>query len=256
MTQQRQPRRAKDRLIKLLRRAISSGQLPRGQRLTEVSLGKALGISRTPVREALQTLHLFGLLTRHESGRGFEVKGYTLEEARDIYFVRTVLEEAGAERAARRVTEEDIALLFDILERERHDLEQGVPRTVRTTLYDLHSQIIRLSGSAQLQRSYANLLDNVAMIVTTREPEPDATWNSHKEHAAIVDALSRRDPEAAKRRVREHLQTSLQYLLADPSRLEPREEPLQVVLERLSAEFDKAKESAAGNGGKDPEKDG
>lgn len=232
-----QPGRAKERLIKVLREAIANGQLPRGQRLTELSLVEALGMSRTPVREALQTLYHRGLLVQHESGRGFEVKGYTVDEACDIYFVRSVLEEAAVQRAAASATADDIAELRHVLDQERSDLEQGVFHTLQTTTYDMHAVLVRMSGSAQLRRSYTNLVDQIRMIITTRKPAAETMWTTHGEHVAIVDAVANRDGALAQRLMRQHLQTAADYLRSDPSRLEPRPQPLELVLDRLRTDL-------------------
>lgn len=231
------PTRAKERLINVLREAIASGQLPRGQRLTELSLVEALGISRTPVREALQTLYHLGLLTQHESGRGFEVKGYTVEEACDLYFVRSVLEEAAVKRAAKLVTDDDIAELRHMLAEERADLERGVFHTFQTSRHDVHGALVRLSGSVQLQRSFATLVDQIRMVVTARRPDAEIMWNTHREHVAIVEAVAARDGDLAQQLIRQHLQHAVDYLRADPSRLEPSPQPLDLVLDRLRADL-------------------
>lgn len=232
------PAQVKDLLIEHLREAIASGRLPAGKRLTELRLAEGLGVSRTPVREALHALSHLGIITQHESGRGFEVRGYSLEEIKDVLYVRAVLEGAAAERVARHPSDEAIARLRDIVERERMLIESDTYPPARQTRHVFHSTVMELAGSRELQAMFDNVFDKLRMISTTGERAYENRWNSHHGHHAIVEAIAAGDPNRARELMVEHCEMAMRTLMQDPVRLrvaQPR--PLQQVLDGVRDGF-------------------
>ena len=103
-----------DQVFERLETEILSGQYPRGELLTELKLCQALGVSRTPVREALHRLQQEHIV--EETGKGFKVLGITREDLADIMEMRLRLESFAAARAAERITEEQLKQLEDTLD--------------------------------------------------------------------------------------------------------------------------------------------
>lgn len=230
------PAQVKDLLIENLRQAIVAGRLPPGQRLTELRLAEGLGVSRTPVREALMALHHLGLVTQHHSGRGFEVRGYSLDEARDLIYVRSVLESAAAERIARNPSPAAIDRLRQLVAEEREQLERGEYATLKAGGHVFHVTLVKSSGSDELLFLFTNVLDKLRAIFTSGGPAYDNRWRSHEGHRDIVEAIAAGEPELARRLVREHCHMAWETLTQDPVRLAAQQRPLQSVLEELRGE--------------------
>src|SRR5579864_9777932 len=108
-------RNASAAATELIREAIIDGRLPPGQRLKEEELAQELGISRTPVREALLILQAEGLVTAVPN-RGAVVRTYTESDLVDMYELRALLESFAAHQAAKRITEAQLAALSDSCE--------------------------------------------------------------------------------------------------------------------------------------------
>lgn len=232
------PAQVKDLLIEHLREAIASGRLPPGQRLTELKLAKGLGVSRTPVREALMTLNHIGLVAQHKSGRGFEVRGYSLKEARDILYVRSILEGAAAERLAQGTPEDTIAKLHELVRWEREQLEQGTYPTLKAEGHLFHATIVESAGSRELQFLFNNVLDKLRMIITSGIPDNESMWESHRDHLGIVEAIATGDPGLARQLVINHCDLAMRTLMRDPVRLAERARPLKLVLDDVRERFD------------------
>lgn len=234
------PVQVKSLLIEQLREAIASGRLPPGQRLTELKLANGLGVSRTPVREALMALNQLGLITRHESGRGFEVRGYSLKEAKDILYVRAILEGGAAELLAGKPSPDVIERLREILAWERDQLEQGVYPTLRRGGHRFHETIVQSTGSRELQTQFRNVLDKMRTISTSDAVAFENRWRSHEDHCGIVNAIASGDGNLARQRVMDHCNMALETLMRDPARLGERRRPLQLILDDVREQLDQS----------------
>ena len=103
MTEEQQSMPLREAVFMSLRKAILTGKLKPGERLTEVKLGKLLGTSRTPIREAIRKLELEGLVTIIP-GSGARVSGMTVEDLQEVMQVRSALEQLSAGLASERIT--------------------------------------------------------------------------------------------------------------------------------------------------------
>jgi DNA-binding GntR family transcriptional regulator len=130
----------------VLRQMVQRGELAPGERLVEERLAEQLGLSRTPVREALHRLEQEGLLLKRPRG-GYEVRNLTIEEVEEVAGVRAVLAAYAAERAAGRISPEELILL----EQNIKDFGQAIEANDEDTLLDLnsdfHSRILQASAS-------------------------------------------------------------------------------------------------------------
>lgn len=199
----------------LLREMLRDGRWQVGDRLpNEVQLAADLGVGRSSVREAVRLLARDGLLdVRHGSGTYVAVPD-VLRRARtlEIYEVRRALEVEAARLAAERVRPEDLETLRARL-RERQDHLTSDPAAFVRADLDFHRAIVELSGNAVLLGLYDSTMPALAEVLTemmASEQVPDVSGA----HAGLLDALVRRDAQAAITATVEHLETVMEYLRA------------------------------------------
>lgn len=186
-----------------LRQAILEQELKPGARLPEDEIGAPFGISRTLVRQALQRLHADGLV---ELGgkRTATVARPTAEEARDVFRVRRALE-----REALRILAEDWrpeigAALEGHLRAERRAMEVRDDRAGVRLAWEFHLLIAELTGNGLMEAWIGQLVVRCSLILAVHG-RPHAAECSVAEHAAVLEALRRGDPEEAARLMDHHL---------------------------------------------------
>lgn len=185
-----------------LQEAIRSGRYQPGQQLRQTQLAQDLGIGSTPVREAVLELLARGVLVQ-ESHHSVRVAELDLERLRNIYRVRALLETEAARLGVAKIGDEAIAAMTALLrEMERANREGDIPAVARAdgqfhrTLYAAADNPILLDLIDQVGMSFpGSILWNV----------PGRIAHSLKEHAAILKAVSRRDPTAAGSAIEHHL---------------------------------------------------
>jgi DNA-binding GntR family transcriptional regulator len=188
-----------------LEELIIYGGLAPGEHLVEVNIAKRLGVSRVPVREALQLLHRDGWVDLRPRQGAF-VHQPTVEEVEDVFSVRTILEVESARLAASNATDESVQMLEDILRTGKVALERANERELVLLNSQFHSSVTRLGGNRVLESLIAGLDKRIrwyfAPVVRYRGPE---SW---REHAEIVDAIAARDPERACEAMRRHAEVT------------------------------------------------
>lgn len=199
-----------------LRRMILSGGLPAGTRLQEQVLAEQLGVSRTPVREAIGRLTAEGLVARPNGGTPV-VHKITVGEIMEILHVRRLLECETARQAAhgQPPVEQFLALRAKIdrfLQGERPSAEEHLEVDER-----LHDLIAAASGSQLLRELVGSLKVKTRMFDNGSIPERFEP-GCH-EHVAIIDAILARDPALAEAQMRSHLENARAAILAHLSRL-------------------------------------
>jgi DNA-binding GntR family transcriptional regulator len=192
-----------------IRKAILSGMYEPGQRLSEVEIGAALGISRGPVRESIRALASEGLLELVPH-RGPVVKKFTHDEFQQLYEVRRALEGFAALLAAQRATPDEVAQLRNVLAKALKAADTEEPAANVPGL-DFHQSLIQVARSGQLQ-IFTDDVDTKLRLARTRSGTiPKRARESHSEHVAIVDAIEAGDGEAAERLMRAHLVQSQRH---------------------------------------------
>ncbi|MBB4932728.1 DNA-binding GntR family transcriptional regulator [Lipingzhangella halophila] len=189
-------------------------KLPPGQHLVETELADWLGVSRQPVREALQRLSNEGWVDLRP-GYGAFVHEPSESEAEQLLAVRALLETEAASLAAGNTGAEDIQQLRDLWRRGVAALERGDYDTVQDANAELHRLVTELSGNRVLADLAAQVARRVrwfyAFVVQYRGRE---SWD---EHAQIIDAIATGDPESAGRLMREHTDATRRMYLAHAS---------------------------------------
>jgi DNA-binding GntR family transcriptional regulator len=188
---------------------IVYGTLEPGEHLVEGALAERLGVSRQPVREALQSLASVGFIELH-SGRGAFVHRPTPREVYDTFHVRAVLEADAAAQAASVIDDDTLAELSRIVDQGLALANGGDPRTLLDLNATFHDLITGASGN-RVSRQFLDDLKRriawfLATIISNRAP---SSW---EEHALILEALRRRDPVAVSDLVRQHVERSLELV--------------------------------------------
>lgn len=192
------------RVFNKLREDILSGVYKENEELKENTIGIELGVSRTPVREALRQLELEGLVTLIPN-KGAYVTGITQKDIHDIYVIRSYLEGLCAKWACEHITDAQIEALEEIL--YLSDFHTG--RSHKEQLVELdnkfHELIYKASGSKILEHVLSDFHHYVERVRKITLAMPSRAKESSKEHAAIVDAIKKRDGELAEALAHEHI---------------------------------------------------
>ncbi|WP_081736751.1 GntR family transcriptional regulator [Arthrobacter sp. MA-N2] len=196
----------------MLRAAITSGEMSPDQHFSAIGLAEKLGVSRTPVREALQLLEKEGIV-RIEKNRGVRVLQMSLEEIVQIFQIRIILEPPAAARAAEAATDEDLAhfrlLHGRILDAAASDDGPGTLQADK----DFHLFLMGLAGNPRLTALDSELRNLVLAHGLVTIPAARSSQDLANDRKEILGALERRDPRAAADAVRDHVTRTAQLLI-------------------------------------------
>ncbi len=196
----------RERAYEHLKSAILGGKYKPGHRLTEEALARELGISRTPVREALYKLESEGLITPLET-RGFVTASDSKEEVEEIFEIRGVLEGYALRLVAADIDDETLEALGGIVDKASHALETNDMETVFRCNTEFHDRLQAMV--AHKQRLHGMIVHLRRYILRYRRStlmHPDGGRRTAEGHQKIVMALRLRDPDLCERVMREHIQ--------------------------------------------------
>lgn len=198
------------RAVDVLRTMVLRGQLASGERLNEVELAGALGISRGPLREAIQRLRSEGLLTA-VSGRGAYVRTFTPESLGDLYEVRIALEVHAVRLAAQAARAADVDALRSMLDETGEAVTVGssYPETL-----DFHQRLVALSGNDALCDAATEVHRQVSLARSRSGQVSERAREALDEHRAVLEAVALGDVERAAELMTQHLRSSLRSALA------------------------------------------
>lgn len=188
-----------------LREAIISGVLEPAERLMEIQLAEEMGVSRTPVREAIRKLELEGFVVMIPR-KGAYVAGVSHKDVADVFEIRSALEGLAAGLAAERITEEEIEQMERIL-LYRQGEEMNLEEIVETDT-DFHALVYRASRNERLIQILANLREQIQRFRATSLAVPGRIKDAIDEHRGIVEALARHDVEEAQALASAHIVTA------------------------------------------------
>ena len=178
-----------------LRHAISTGALLPGQQLVQESLAESFGVSRVPLREALQVLEGEGQVV-HEAHRGYFVAELSIDDLVEVYRLRALLEGEAARAALPLLTEDDITLLAHILEGVDRAADIGDVGTMTQANRQFHFALIDAAQMPRLSRIVSSLWDATDVYRTVYYGAEAHRARVAHEHAAILAAIRRRDADA------------------------------------------------------------
>lgn len=197
----------------LIREQIVAGAFPPGTQLGEVSLAMQLGVSRGPVREALQRLIQEGLLEGRPH-RGVFVSELSVDDIADVYRARRAVERAAAELVLERHDSQLLEGLARLVER----MEAAADRGRWANLVDLdrrfHQDLVEASGSARLARMFRTLAAETALCLAALESAYPLRDEIAAEHHRLLEALEAGDLHRVLECIDEHLDQAVQHLRA------------------------------------------
>ena len=204
----------------LILEAIEAGVYQPGNRLVESELAEHLGVSRTPVREALQRLETQSMLRR--DGRSLIVASLDHNQLSELYAVRTELEGLAARLAARHATDEELRVLRRMVDEDRA-LVGGDPRQLSQANKRFHRQIHLASHNRFLVQQLDLVHRSMALLATTSLAAKGRDGVAIDEHESIVAAIEARDGEVAYAALKNHISRAFETrLLVDAGELETR----------------------------------
>lgn len=193
----------------LILEAIEGGIYRPGNRLVESELAERFGVSRTPVREALQRLETQSMLAR--DGRSLIVASLDHNQLAELYVVRAELEGLAAKLAARHATPEEIRVLTDMVDEDRAHL--GDPAAMSRANRRFHKQIHLASHNRYLVQQLDLVHRSMALLATTSLAAEGRGEAALSEHAAIVAAIAAGDAAAAQAALRAHISKAFETRL-------------------------------------------
>jgi len=200
-----------------VRAAIIDLRLQPGEALREAAIAAQLGVSKTPVREALGRLEQEGLVDA-TSFKGAVVSGYSRKDLVEIYELRGLLEGAAIRAAAEDASDETLARLRAIVERSRQLREAGEFEALATLLGEFDDVVYAQVTNSRIAALIENVRAHLARIGKLTEKIPGRVEASVEEHARIVDALASGDADSAEHVLRSHLASLLGDQLAQTDR--------------------------------------
>lgn len=194
----------RDVVFKTLREAILKGNLAPGERLMEIQLANQLGVSRTPIREAIRKLELEGLVIMIPR-RGAEVARITEKDLKDVLEVRTSLEELAISLACERISDVSVEALKEALKNFEAAINGGDVTKIAESDVAFHDIIFAATDNARLIQIVNNLREQ--MYRYRLEYLKDYTTHDrlYKEHEEIVAAIADRDKALARKLIVEHI---------------------------------------------------
>ncbi len=199
-------------VFEALREAIVKGVLKPGERMMEIQLAEEMGVSRTPVREAIRKLELEGLVAMVPR-KGAYVASLSMKDIVEVFEIRGALEGLAAELAAERITPEELEELERFLLRINESIETKDLTLMVEVDTDFHSQLYRASRNERLSQVISNLREQIQRFRKTSLSLPGRMRAALEEHKQIVEAISARDGALARRLAEEHIENAENSLM-------------------------------------------
>jgi DNA-binding GntR family transcriptional regulator len=201
-----------DEAADVLREMILAGHVRAGERVNEVALAQQLGISRSPIREALSALASEGLV-EFTPGRGASVVESSSELVRQLGEVRVALECQAARLVAARIPEAELNDLDHLLEATETVLVTKTDAPYPRQL-DFHDQLLVATGNLELQRLGRSVITRLQLARARSGSAPSRARRAAEEHRAIFEAIRGGDVDAAEQAMRSHLRTAIDSAVA------------------------------------------
>ena len=203
----------RDVVFNTLRQAIITGEFAPGERLMEIALANRLGVSRTPVREAIRKLELEGLV-KIIPNKGAYVTGITPKDVQDIYMIRSILEGMCARWATEHITPEQIEQLEEIVLLSEFHLKKDKDKVVQVSDLDgkFHHVLYEASNSRIMEHTLSDFHKYVKMARMLSVGAKNRAEKSIEEHKAILEAIKKGDADEAERLANLHIMHVMENL--------------------------------------------
>jgi DNA-binding GntR family transcriptional regulator len=194
----------REQVYKRVSDLILSGRIAPSDRIVENKLAKQLGVSRTPVREALHVLEMEGFLISIPR-IGYQVKELQWEEVAEICEIRKVNETLAARWAMERITPELLNSLKENLDQAEADIKGGKSERFIARDADFHEILVRASGSRRLVEISQILRRHMFLYRIESVSKPDGALRAIESHRRIIDRLKERDMKGVEKAIHDHL---------------------------------------------------
>jgi DNA-binding GntR family transcriptional regulator len=188
---------------KYIKRKILQNEIDFRQGLKEEDFSRELGLSRTPVREALIMLEKEGLLAR-SLGRGFHVQNFSMKHIHDFYEFRDILETASTDYIIANVTDKDVDELSNFLQKVDKIIQKGKTGAALAAGLEFHIRIIEICQNDLIINSLRNCYEKL-MLVSWSSYQLDSSYKSAKEHKKMHSALKSKDFGKLREHIHEHI---------------------------------------------------
>ena len=200
-----------DQVFEKLENDIIQGVYPRGEILTELKLVDQLGVSRTPIREALRRLEQERLI--EDTGKGSRVVGITEEDLEDIMNIRQRIEGLAAYYATKNMTPEGLAQLTHIADLQDFYFDKGDAELLRQVDEQFHDTICYLSKRTVIVDTLLPLHRKTRRYRRISMEDWSRTINTRKEHRAILDAMASGNADLAESLMAKHIENAKKHML-------------------------------------------
>ena len=195
-----------DQIFDKLENDILVGEYQRGELLTEIKLSETLGVSRTPIREALRRLEQENIIVM--STKGAVVIGISPEDVKAIYEMRVRIEGFAARCAAENASDEQIKELFDVVELQEFYIIKGDAQRIMECDSKFHRTLYKMTGSMPISTTLAELHKKIIKFRRASVEVSERSKHSNTEHRAIYDAIAARDGDLAEKLTVEHIKNA------------------------------------------------
>jgi DNA-binding GntR family transcriptional regulator len=206
-------------IAEILRENIVTGELAPGVRLIEAELARQLGVSRGPLREALRVLETEGLLENHP-GRGSFVTQFSARDIREVYSLRSVLEEEAIRRAASNCSERDLDQLQAILDAMFKAAKDGDPSKVTDLDFEFHTLIWEIADHHLLKQTLQGITTQIRMFLAVQTHLYADLPEGISDHQHLMESLKDQDGERGAQIMRTHLHVAEDVVLEQVRGLE------------------------------------
>ncbi|MGH8545276.1 MAG: GntR family transcriptional regulator [Gammaproteobacteria bacterium] len=198
-----------------IKHLILNNEVLPGQKLHHQELSERLGVSRTPVREALTRLVQEGYVS-FLPNRGFTCKEIRMQEAEELYELREALEAFAVEKAIAMVSDAALTQLREKMNAYGRDVQNRFTRERLVYDQDVHLQIAQLTGNETLINMLGHVFERIVLKRRTDGLyDPERGRAAHQEHLRLLDAMERRDAAEAIAVLRNHIQAGKENVMAD-----------------------------------------
>lgn len=204
----------RDLVFDYMKEAIITGKLKPGERLMEVQLAERLGVSRTPVREAIRKLELEGLVVMVPR-KGAYVADLNAKDLLNVLEVRSSLEGLAASLAAERITDEELEKLKSIVEEFRVKMDEGDLEALIRLDKEFHDLIFAASRNDKLIQIMNNLQEHVHRFRVKYITEGKKAKRIYQEHKKIAELIEQRDANGARKWAEKHVRNFQEEVVRD-----------------------------------------
>lgn len=202
----------RDVIFDTLRKAIINGDIKPGERLMEVSLAEQMGVSRTPVREAIRKLEAEGLVTMIPR-KGTHVSEISVKDIIDVLEVRAALDKLATGLAAKRIEDSQVKMVENVHKQytafvEKNNIEGAIRKDV-----EFHDAIYSISGNPRLIAVLSSLREQIYRFRVMYMSDTIIAENVLNEHSEMIEALRRNDDKLASELAEQHIRNQMETII-------------------------------------------